>query len=241
MANRNMAAAESHDLSALNLTAENFHSFYHRIIALRFPIEVAQVLELRFVINHAVDAFVEPPLTPDYRHFRNALLAAIDSFGIDNKRHSERLLRIMTMLRELHYDHSLESRDSEMELRAQMDANRRARAQSSRYGLFFVILTVLLGIPWMAMTEPTWLVKVPTAVCAYLAWDYFHTSPILDRQMAVLRQQLNDVLRQRVRSVNWKTLIHKLALILGYKHIQGVEVFHMSYDVDHAGAPPTHH
>jgi len=35
-----------------------------------------------------------------------------------------------------------------------------------------------------------------------------------------------DVLRQRVNSLNWKTLIHKLALVLGYKRVPGVEVFH---------------
>ena len=36
---------------------------------------------------------------------------------------------------------------------------------------------------------------------------------------------LNLLLRQRVESINWRTLIHKLALLLGYKRIQGVEVF----------------
>ena len=36
---------------------------------------------------------------------------------------------------------------------------------------------------------------------------------------------VNEILRKRVDSLNWRTLIHKLSLLLGYKQIKGVEVF----------------
>jgi hypothetical protein len=53
----------------------------------------------------------------------------------------------------------------------------------------------------------------------------------LDKEHDKLTLEVNDVLRRRVNSLNWKTLIHKLALVLGYKRVAGVEVFDV--DIDH--------
>jgi len=45
------------------------------------------------------------------------------------------------------------------------------------------------------------------------------------------------VLRKRVDTLNWRTLIHKLALLLGYKQIQGVDVFrHEQTDPGNSGS-----
>jgi hypothetical protein len=59
--------------------------------------------------------------------------------------------------------------------------------------------------------------------------------------MERLTHDLNDVLRKRVDTLNWRTLIHKLALLLGYKQIQGIDVFrHEQTDQGNTG-PYLHH
>ena len=220
------------DFSVLNLTPDNFHAFYVKFINLRFPMMVSHLLELRYLINHTVDKYKEPPLTPNYRQFRESLQAAIDSF-IDKQRHSERMLRILSMFRDIHYTHSIISRDAERRLREAMAVNRDNRLKFIRYGLFFVFAGVSSGIIWLAMPEPIWLIKLLPAGYGYLSWHYFHKLPGLDQKYGKLTLEVNDVLRCRVESLNWKTLIHKLALVLGYKRVPGVEVFHINHEHDH--------
>lgn len=227
--NRIRSWETAQDFSALNLTPDNFHAFYVKFTNLRFPMMVSHLLELRYLINHTVDKYKEPSLTPDYRQFRDSLQAAIDSF-IDKRRHSERMLRILSMFRDIHYAHSIMSRDAERRLRETMEKNRADRVRFVRYGLFFVFAGVSSGIVWLAMSEPTWWVKTLPAVYGYLSWFYFHKLPGLDREHDKLTLELNDVLRRRVESLNWKTLIHKLALVLGYKRLPGVEVFHIDHE-----------
>lgn len=220
------------DFSRLSLTSDNFHAFYIKFVNLRFPMKVAHLLELRYLINHSVDGYREPLLTPDYRQFRDSLQAAVDSF-IDNPRHSERMLKILSMFRDVHYAHSIQSRDAERKLRESMDSNRADRMKYIRYGLFFVFAGVSSGIIWLATPEPIWLIKFLPACYAYLSWYFFHKLPELDEALEKLTSELNDVLRRRVQSLNWKTLIHKLALVLGYKRIPGVEVFHDEHEHAH--------
>ncbi|MHB8623533.1 MAG: hypothetical protein ACYC9J_14420 [Sulfuricaulis sp.] len=228
MAKRNMEKRETwdiaHDFSALNLTPDNFHAFYTKFINLRFPMSVAHVLELRYLVNHTVDRYKEPPLTPDYRQFSESLQSAIDSF-VENQRHSERMLKILSMLRDIHYTHSINSRNAEKRLRDAMDINRAEREKSIRYGLFFILSAVGFIIVWLTMNDPSLIIKLLPAGSSYLALRYFHKLPVLDNEINSLTLALNAVLRRRVNSLNWKTLIHKLALVLGYKRVPGVEVF----------------
>ncbi|MHB8535797.1 MAG: hypothetical protein ACYDBW_10175 [Sulfuricaulis sp.] len=220
------------DFSTLNLTPESIHAFYVKFINLRFPMKVEHLLELRYLINHTVDKYQEPPLTPDYRQFRDSLQAAVDSF-IDNQRYAERMLKILSMLRDIHYTHSIRSRNAEARLRNAMDLNRDERTHSIRYGLFFILATVSFVLIWLAMGDAPLAIKLlPVGYCC-LALRYFHKLPGLDREMEKQTLELNDVLRQRVNSLNWKTLIHKLALVLGYKRVPGVDVFHIEGDHDH--------
>ena len=114
-----------------------------------------------------------------------------------------------------------------------MDNNRAHRIKFIRYGLFFVFAGVSSGIVWLAVPEPMWLIKLLPAAYGYLSWYYFHKLPGLEQEHEKLTLELNDVLRRRVESLNWKTLIHKLALVLGYKRVPGVEVFHIEHDHDH--------
>jgi len=217
-------------LTELTLTPEAFHTFYRLIHGMRFPMNVAEVLELRFLINHAVDRFQEPPNTADYRYFRRALTQAIDSFGVVETRHRERLLKTLAMLRELHYQHSVRSRQRESRLRALHGENREVRNRSVRYGLFFLLSGIGIAIAGIALLEMDWIAKLAAAGCAWLALDFFQSLSVLDREAERFTRELNDTLRTRVREVNWKTLIHKLALLLGYKKVDGIEVFRGTVD-----------
>ena len=69
------------------------------------------------------------------------------------------------------------------------------------------------------------MVQVVIGGSLLLAWDYYHSLPVLEREQRRLTQELNELLRNRVDSINWKTMIHKLSLILGYKVVEGIEVF----------------
>ncbi|HEY8431748.1 MAG TPA: hypothetical protein VIL20_25385, partial [Sandaracinaceae bacterium] len=61
------ASFDAHDLASLHLTPDTFEPIYNTIIGLKFPVDVARVLELRYLINHAVDNYPEPAPTSDYR------------------------------------------------------------------------------------------------------------------------------------------------------------------------------
>ncbi|MCH6581496.1 MAG: hypothetical protein O7B27_13400 [Gammaproteobacteria bacterium] len=209
----------------LQLTARGLPSFYHTILALRFPIDVAYVLELRYLLNHAADAYVKPAPSADERQFRKALAAAIDSFGIKNTYHYERLIRILVMIQDLHAAHLRASRIAEISLRNALADIRDTRAKLVRHGLLSLLATIFAGMTWLASNDPGWTIQLLTLILAYLTWDCFRSLPSIDEQPEVLNPALNEVLRSRVESLNWKRLIHKLSLILGYKRIPGLEVF----------------
>ncbi|MDH3688623.1 MAG: hypothetical protein OEU36_03970 [Gammaproteobacteria bacterium] len=212
----------------LRLTARGLPSFYHTILALRFPIDVAHVLELRYLLNQAADGYLEPALTADERQFRKALAVAIDSFGIKNNYHCERLIKILTMIRDLHAAHLRASRIAEVSLRNALADLGKARAKLVRHGLLSLVVTIFAGMTWLAANDPGWTLQLLTLLLAYLTWDCFHALPNIDKEPGVLNPALNEVLRTRVESLNWKRLIHKLSLILGYKRIPGLEVFPIS-------------
>jgi hypothetical protein len=212
-------------LSGFALTTGDFPDFYARVLALRFPISVAEVLELRDLINHSADVYEEPADIPQNREFRESLEAAIQSFGIENRQHSERLLRVLSMLRSMHYQHTIASRDAEQRIRRFQVENRSARQHSLRNGVLALLTLLGTGLTWYTLGEAGWLLKLLPLGAAVIALGYFHALPLLDREMERLTQELNVVLRKRVETLNWRTLIHKLALLLGYKQIQGVDVF----------------
>lgn len=211
--------------ATLQLNATGFTDFYRTLMGLRFPLPVDEVLELRSLINHAVDRYRAPTLTPDVRQFREALEAAIDSFGVTKKHHRERLINSLCLIRDLHVAHSINSRDQEQSLRSRLDDNQRGRTRAAREALLSVFLLVLTGFLWFTLPERYWLLLGVGALSAYTGWNRFFALPDLDEDAQVMRQQLNAVLRVRVKSVNWKTLIHKLAFILGFKRVHGIEVF----------------
>ena len=224
-------AATRHQLpdgfSRLNLTPNHFHIFYTVFIGLRFPLKVEEVLDLRSLINHTVDDFSEPPLAPDYRQFRESLEKALDSFAVENPRHRDRLLKTLALMRELHVAHALESRHAEERIKIDLQDTAHNRRVATRKGLIYLLATIVSIIGWFAFPDESLMIKLVSALCATQSWLSFRALPKLDQRARELRLDLNDVLRDRVNSINWKTMIHKLALVLGFKQIEGVEVFKM--------------
>lgn len=217
-----------------DLTPGNFPKFYRALSGLRFPLRVADVLDLRAMLNESIDKFKRPEDSPSYREFVDALDSAIHSFGIENRRHADRLVMLLTKLRDLHYHHSIASRDEEVELRGKLDDVQLARQHSTRYGLASILTTIGLVIAWIAIPQPGWWIKLATLGAAYVAYDFFHSLPTLEREYKTLNTEVNDLLRERVSNVDWKMLIHKLSLLMGYKKVSGVEVFSMEDDLDHS-------
>lgn len=220
-----MSKTHTDTLAGFTLNIAGFPDFHNRIATLRFPVSVAEVLELRDLIHHSVDVYEEPPDIPQNREFRDSLENAIHSFGIENPLHSERLVRILTMLRGMHYHHTIVSRDTEQHLRQQQAENRVKRRASLRYGVLSILVLVTMGAFWAITPAVDLALKFGVLGSAVLAFVFIHALPRLDAEMERLTRELNDVLRKRVDSLNWRTLIHKLSLLLGYKQIQGIEVF----------------
>jgi len=228
-------------LSGLTLTTRDFPDFHALIMALRFPIDVAEVLELRDLINHSAAVFEEAADSPQNREFRESLEGAIQSFGIENRYHNERLVRVLNMLRGMHYQHIIASRDAERRLREQQTENRVTRRNSLRNGVLALLTMLGTGLAWFSLEGSNWLLKLLPLTAAVVALGYFHALPLLDREMERLTRDLNDVLRRRVDTLNWRTLIHKLALLLGYKQIQGIDVFrHEQTDQDNSDSYQLH-
>lgn len=221
-----MSRIHADTLGGFILTTQSFPDFYRRILALRFPIGVAEVLELRDLINHSADVYEdESTEMPQTREFRESLESAIQSFGVENRHHGERLLKVLVMLRGMHYQHTIGSRDQEQRLRQQQADNRTGRDTALRNGILALLTTAGATGAWLLGAQAAWVVPGLALASALVSFGYFRLLPRLDRDMERLTGDLNLLLRQRVESINWRTLIHKLALLLGYKRIQGVEVF----------------
>jgi len=212
-------------LGGVTLTTLGFPDFYARIQALRFPISVAEVLEMRDLINHSADVYEEPADVPQNREFRETLEQTIHASGVENRHHCDRLLKVLGMLRSMHYQHSIASRDSELRLREAMAQNRIARTTSRRNGSVALVVVALSGLAWMMIDEAGWIFKVVPLLSILASFGYFHDIPRLERDMERLTQERNLLLRKRVESMDWRILTHKLALLLGYKQVQGIEVF----------------
>jgi hypothetical protein len=219
----------------LNLEPKHFHIFYTVFGGLRFPLNVAEVLDLRYLINHAVDEFNEPPLTPDYRQFRESLEKALDALSVENSRHRDRLLKTMALIRDLHVAHSLESRNSEERLHLEMESNEHARRYAVRKGIFYGVATAFSIACWFLIPGAEWLVRLLSLLCAVQSLLCFRSLPRFDLRGQELNAVLNDVLHDRVSAINWKMMAHKLTLILGFKLIQGVEVFRMEGEYQNTG------
>ncbi len=220
----------SDGLNKLPAAPDEFGSFYRKLLGLRFPLAVADILELRYVFNHAIDQTAEPAPTPDYRHFCDERRREMDRIGIDQPHHAQRLLKLLAVLRQLHLGHSIHSRDTEAELRRALVNNRRAAQQSRRYGnIAFAALAAIASF-WLVLYQPAWWLYAGVAVTGYFALDYFYSLSILKKEYKLLGRQLEELLARRVAALNWSGVVRNIALVLGYAKLSGVEAFVLHED-----------
>lgn len=213
----------------------NFPDFYRRMVGLRFPLEVADILELRDSLNQAVDHRLEPTASRDYIHFCSLHRPQIAALGINKDHHAQRLFKLLAMLRELHLAHSIESRDAEAKLRAALARNEKASTQSRGYAKVALGVALIAASLWVALIDPGWFVRIVTVAAGYLSADYFYSLTILQRERNILGGQLRTLLDRRVHALNWPTVVRNLALILGYARISGVQAFVVEGDAVEAG------
>lgn len=217
---------QSEGLARGRLEAGNFPAFYRFMCKLRFPLPVADIWELRGFINNAADGFMSLAPTRDYREFTEALDQAIESYEISKPHHRERLRHILTLFRELHYRNCILSRNRENRIRHWLRDNRRARSLSLQYGYVMLMAGLLPAFMWLFQPDIHWLARLAAVLLPVLGIDFLTSLRTLDREHQVLVSELNRLLRERINEVDWKQLIYKLSLLLGYKHVEGVTVFH---------------
>ena len=222
----------SDGLNKMAARPDCFYHLYRQLIGLRFPLDVAEILELRYLLNHAIDGAEIPQETRDWREFRDAREHDLDEIAVDKPAHRARMLRLLALVRELHYQHSIASRDMETSLRRALADNLKADRQSRRYGKVALFAALSAAVAWLGLNEPGWWVKIAAGVGFYLFCDYFYALSTLKRERALLGQSLDEVLTQRVSALNWKRLARNVALTLGYARNADVEAFLIDKDVD---------
>lgn len=210
-------------------------------MSLSFPADVADVMELRDAINHAADNQYRNRADDDSSFFSRTLELVIGTANIDAKHREKRLLKILSLFRDLYHTHGINSRDKELGIRCLMDENRRANMRSKHFGIGCFVGTILCTIAFFAMPAPGWPLQVFTLFLAYLTWDYFHSLSVLDRDIKILTKELNTVLRARVDDVDWEALIEKLALLLGYKRTHEMDMFIVNNNSDFKSSSTTVH
>lgn len=219
------AARRSDDLAAQQLTVDTFPAFYTKLVSLKFPLAVSDVIEIRGVINQAADDFVEPVPTKGQLRFVQAISSAIRELGIDAPHHADRLTHVLVMLRCLRYAHHAIARQARRRLSRRQRENLAARRVSIKYGVWTLVAMTASAMAWLGIDDVPWPVKVGTVLFGYLCLDYFYSLSALTQDYRHLGQQLETLDQERVRVFDWKTLVKHVALVLGYTRHQAVEPF----------------
>ncbi len=231
----------SDDLAQLQLGQDTFVQYYREIIGLQFPIEVADVLELRATLNQAIDDRNPGQVKHGLHQFNEAVASAIDVFGLKDDRHIGRLTKLMSIFRDLKHSHNERSRKQERSLRKQIKTNQNARTRSISYGLvtFFLVIAGLLT--WMIAGNALWFIKISIGLLAYMSVDYFLSLKTLKIEHDILTSELNVLLRRKIQSIDWQSLIQKTAMILGFRNISGIDVFLLNETGNHTRTKHTYH
>lgn len=233
------AHARGDDLAKQQLTVKSFPAFYRRLMGLHFPLEVAEIIDLRDILQHASDDFRAHPQKRKHRHFGAVASEEIQTLGVRATHHRDKLLQILIMLRDLYYTHHRRSLETERSLRRRRASNREAKKISIKYGALALAATTLGVATWAALGDIAWPVKTVTVLLAYVSLDCFYSLSVLNRYYHRLGQELDAVRQVRVRSFRWKHLAYRIALILGYLHPAAVSAFvDSSEGASEQGFPP---
>jgi hypothetical protein len=212
------------------LGVDSFPDFYRKLMRLRFPLDVAEVIDLRDIINQAVSEFTEPVPTAGYRRLVTAARSEIAALGVDRVDHQAKLVRVLIMLRRLQQAHRATARQARRTLRRRQRANRAARRLSIRYGAMLLVAAIIGLAAWLVIGDVAWPVRAGTVLLAYLAFDYFFSLTVLAQDDRRLAHALERLRGQQVRHFEWRTLVKHVALILGYTHRFATEPFLVSAD-----------
>ncbi len=210
------AYARSDDLAKQQLTVKTFPVFYRRVMKLHFPLDVAEIIDLRDTVKHASEHYGARTRAPSDRRFADAVHAEIRALAIRAPHHVERLVQILLLLRHLYRAHRARSQGAERDLRRRQASNHEARRISSKYGALAFIATAVALFTWIGLGDVGWPVKTVTVLLAYVALDCYFSLSALGRYHERLGRELEGVRNERIRRFDWKPLLHKLALILGY-------------------------
>lgn len=209
----------------LEFSPANFPVLYGKLAALDFPLPVAEILELRGVLNDAMDLRTENEAGLGRRRRLVALYHdQMVQMGVQQPKHRERLASLLGVLDELHTLHRRNTRETRRALEAEMDANHDARRCSVRIGLFMGILWTLVAALWWRDGSAGLLLKATWAAATYLSLDSFYSLALLNRQSRALTGMLRGQTLEEGDEVQWPLLVRNLALILGYARGQSAEL-----------------
>lgn len=219
------------------ITVSNFPETYRKLLCLRFPMDVAEIIELRDTINQSLEHSELLTTTPGFHDFAATLTNAIELSGVERQHHADKMVGILALFCELHYKHTLMSRNREIQLGQLREQNRESHEDSGRFGVASLLTAIMGFITILALPESGWLLKGITVVSAIAALDFFQSRRIFDSEHKILNNEINTVLRERVEKINWEKLTSNLAAILGYRKDENAFVIHSSIDgFNHTGS-----
>lgn len=230
-----ISPTKSDDLATQRLSVDSFPDFYRKLMCLRLPLDVAEVIDLRDIIHQAAGEFIEPVPTTGYRQFVAAVRSEIDALGVDRADHRAKLTHILVMLRHLQQAHRATVRQARRALWCRKRANYKARKLSIRYGVTLLVAAVISLIACLTAGDVAWPVRAGTGLMAYLAFDYFFSLTVLAEDRRRLAEALERLRGEYVRHFEWRVLVKHVALILGYTHRFATEPFLVSADDDAVG------
>lgn len=219
-------------LAKLSLAPELFPFFYRRLVGLRFPIDVGEILELRYLSHHLIDHAENDGLGHEFGEFATARRREMDIIGINKPSHRERLAQLLLLVRDYHTAHTTRSDLEETKLRTEIEHNHFAQRQSRHYAKTAGIAAIIAAASSFLLSPPAILMQGLTIFLTYLSLDYLYSQAVLRREERILSRELGEVLRQRVRAVNWKAVVRQTGTILGYTRPLGGEAFRIEHDVE---------
>lgn len=197
----------------LHLTGADFPDLYQKLMTLEFPIEVSEILDLRSLLNHAIDGYAGPV---DPRWLQELHRSHFAASQVTKPAHVERLSRLLAVLYTLNEDHQAYSAAVHAGLRQSIDEVVEAASESRRWGTILLGITTGLSLLWLAFPELQgfkW-----AALCAgALGADQWHSLVTLGRRRARLTSDLSSLEERRlIEEPDWSAIIHRTAMVLGY-------------------------
>lgn len=223
-------AALSDYFAKLPASPETFPFFYRRLVRLCFPIDVAEILELRYLSHNIIDNSTHTGTDPNFASARTAEMA---SLGIFKPTHQKRLLQLLVLINQFHTLHIRQSEEAERTLRAALTDNHFASKHSHRYSRTTGTAALITALSAIFLSPPALFMETCTGLFTYLSIDYMYSLSALKRENTLIRTHLNHILRHRVRTLNWKAVVRQIGAILGYTIPHGGEAFRLEHSYEY--------